>query len=108
MWICLNDGFYSAVEDPYNYDYLYVRARNKEHLQKNFQNYKILKKKNSDYPFRIRILKSEFAEIIKSKILEIDYDNFKDSVDEQDLYLAYNQIWCVMAMYQMGYYKNVD
>lgn len=100
MWICLNNGFLSALEDRNDFEYLYVRARVREHLKDNFPDHDIIESFDSDYQFRIRIPKYDFGKIIFDKINDITYDNFKDSVQDEDLKLAYGQIWMVMLMMQ--------
>lgn len=96
MWICLNNAFLSAIEDRYDNNYLMVRARIKKHLEDVFSNRltEIFSIPNSDYAWRIRILKSDYADIISKKILEeITYDNFKNSVNDDLLHDWYYKIW---------------
>lgn len=95
MWICVNDGFLSAVQDRYNKDYLIVRARRKNHLEDNFpeRTKEIFTKKDSDYPWRLSLSKKEFAVFVAYKALSIDYDNFKKSVKEKELHNFYMDIW---------------
>jgi len=107
MWICLNNGFLSAVEDTKDNQYLYVRARNIDHLKDNFPDNKIIFLEERDYAYRIHITKKDFADMISSKITNIDYPNFKDSVNDESLYTAYSNMWYVMFMYQAGYYDDM-
>jgi hypothetical protein len=96
MWICFNDGFVSAVEDTEDNTGLMVRARRKEHLEAVFPDrvsdiYSVLK---SDYAFRIRVSKKDFADIVTNRIMtNLDYPNFKNSVDDSALHDFYSRVW---------------
>jgi hypothetical protein len=100
MWFCLNNGFCSAVENRNNKNELVVRARRREHLEDNFIGYKVIEGGSTDYKYRIFIDKEKFSEIIKDKILDIDYDNFKSSVEDDDLHTLYAMFWNLHFRYQ--------
>lgn len=104
MWIFSKYGFYSITEVPGKTGLYQIRSRNevdlinllKEcHLKK-----EIVKKKNSDYEFRIYVKHSELIIITKILTLSIDYDNFKDVVstipNQQKKLSAYHEIWFTM------------
>jgi len=99
MWLCMNDGFLSAVEDKDNPDMLWVRARRREHLVDMMKKtgckfYNIQYTKNRDYQFRIHVPKVVFAsEIVPALVMSIDYTNFKNSVKDQDLKMFYSNVW---------------
>ncbi|MBW7657616.1 hypothetical protein K1I42_09985 [Hydrogenophilus thermoluteolus] len=41
-------------------------------------------------------------EEIANRILAIDYDNFKNSVEDHDLHAAYARVWGIMYALQQG------
>jgi hypothetical protein len=100
MWICFNNGFVSAVEHRDNPEMLMVRARRREHLRDNFPDYDIIVGGSTDYKYRIVISKTEFAEIVKNSVMNIDYDNFKNSVEDDDLHTLYNGFWLLHYRFQ--------
>ena len=100
MWFCFNNGFVSAVENRDDEDGLVVRARRREHLEDNFPDNKIVVGGSTDYNYRIFISKKEFAEIVKDRIMGIDYSNFKNSVEDDDLYDLYSKFWTLHYKFQ--------
>ena len=100
MWFCFNNGFVSAVENRDDKDGLVVRARRREHLEDNFPDNKIVVGGSTDYNYRIFISKKEFAEIVKDRIMDIDYGNFKNSVEDDDLYDLYSKFWTLHYKFQ--------
>jgi hypothetical protein len=100
MWFCFNNGFVSAVEHRDDKNTLVVRARRREHLEDNFPNRKIVVGGSTDYKYRIFISKKDFAEIIKDRIMNINYDNFKNSVEDDDLHELYNGFWLLHYRFQ--------
>lgn len=95
MWVCLNDGFLSAVQDRFNPDCVLVRARVKDHLRSTFPDRvdKIYQVPGSDYAWRIRIKKETWARFLVDRALDIDYTNFKDSVKDKRLKTMYTEFW---------------
>ena len=98
MWISLNDGFVSAVEDWSDENMLVVRARRYEHLENLGTGYEIEEDLTGkkDYKYRMRIPKQEFSELIADRIKKIDYFNFKNSVKDKELHDAYLKVWSIM------------
>ena len=93
MWFCFNDGFVSAVENSKDKSQFVVRARRRKHLEDNFKGYEIGVNQGTDYKYRIFIDKKEFAKIVNEKIMNINYDNFKNSVEDNDLHDLYATFW---------------
>jgi len=100
MWLCFNNGFVSAVQDRNNPDRFVVRARRREHLEDNFPGYEIVVGGSTDYYYRIFINKKEFNEIVSKKIMDVDYDNFKNSVEDDDLHDLYARFWTLHYKFQ--------
>lgn len=82
MWIFTITGFISAVEHQQNSEVLTVRARSKKHLVDiaEFANLEIANSPGGDYPYRVFLNKSDFADYLMVKVQEIDYSNFKSKV----------------------------
>jgi hypothetical protein len=100
MWLCLKDGFISAVEHRRRPGVLVVRARNPDHLRKLFPGKRIYVREGSDYPARIFVKRYEFAEFLVRQASEIDYPNFKDAVPDDELHNMYLEMWEVGWRYQ--------
>jgi len=96
MWIGLNDGWLSIVENYNDKNTLLVRARKLEHLLKAFPMCEYWRDLDADYPFRAYIPRKVVAKVIAKRIEDINYPNFKNSVEEDKLHSAYNEVWQTM------------
>jgi hypothetical protein len=104
MWICFNNAFISAVESDDDPNVLKVRARKREHLETLFPGKKIYWSKETDYAYRVFVGRKAFTNMVSNRISEIDYSNFKDSVDDKELHDLYADFWTLHYRYQ---HKNV-
>ena len=102
MWICLNDGFLSVV-DKTDENILVVRARRKEILESSFPNLEIVETDRNDYRYRVFCTRQELKDFLAKRVDEIDYPNFKDSVQEPDLHEMYANMWTLHYNYQFQY-----
>lgn len=100
MWIFTNKGFISMVENRDDKTTLMVRARNRKHLKALFPDAVITKTPSADYMFRAVIPKGEAATVIAMHVMGIDYDNYKNSIKENEYHLACAGVWHVMYNYQ--------
>lgn len=100
MWICFNDGFISVVNDTRRIDELVVRSRRKNILEKLFPNNEIVTLNISDYKYRTYCSRKEMVAIISDRIMNIDYNNFKNSVDDDELHNLYSNMWTQHYRYQ--------
>ena len=102
MWLCLNNSFVSAIEHRDKPEYLIVRARRYEHLANIFPDRidDIFTMTTSDYAWRIEVTKVDFAKLISNSIMNINYHNFKNSVDDEELKNMYSQVWWLGLMMQ--------
>lgn len=108
MWLITTIGFFSVVQKPDDIeaDTLTVRARVKYDLQRlsayvDFET-PIAVNYVTDYRYRVKVKRELFAEAMSKLVKDIDYDNFKDAVkDEQGHYRAhvYSDVWA--ALYPM-------
>lgn len=101
MWIFLNDAMVSIVQsdDPSKFS---VRTRNENDLKRLFPDENVVYVKNSDYVARMFIDKAKVVDLISARLADIDYDNFKNSIDYKDKlrHDAYLDVWSDMLKYQ--------
>ncbi len=100
MWLCLNDAFLSFVSKDCKPDELLVRARRPGDIEKIFTKAKVTEYDKSDYQFRAVIKRTEVVEALTGEVQRVVYNNFKNSVRDNDLHHAYNAVWGVMAKLQ--------
>jgi len=96
MWICLNNAFLSIVHKDCGPDELLVRARRKGDIEKIFPDAKVTRYTKSDYLYRAVVLKHMVKSAMYDQVMNIDYPNFKDSVDDPLLLDLYHDVWFVM------------
>ena len=100
MWICLNNAFLSVVQDRDDPETLLVRARVAGHIQQVFPEAKVFTDPKADYLYRAFIGRKAVAQAVAATVENIDYDNFKDSVDDDQLHVAYMKVWSTMEKLQ--------
>jgi hypothetical protein len=100
MWICFNDAFISAVESETDPTVLKVRARKRKHLKTLFPKKEIYSSEDTDYRFRVFVSRKAFARVLLDRVWDIDYTNFKDSVEDKQLHDLYASFWTLHWKYQ--------
>lgn len=100
MWICSKDGFLSIVHKDCKADELLVRARVAGHIESVFPNAKVRETPGNDYLYRAVIKRKEFGRVMTDIGHHYNEPNFKNSVKDDELHHAYNQVWHVMAKLQ--------
>ena len=110
MWIAMNDSFVSIVQDRNVPSRVAVRARVEEDLIALFPDHAqdIITTDDSDYRFRLFLDKSYVSKIVADRVLDIDYDNFKNSVFQKWRKQAYMDIWDVMFKVQNRFYPAAN
>lgn len=115
MWLCFSDCFLSIVKKDCPPGSLLVRARRVGDIEKVFGNKtKVIRSTDSDYLLRAVVTIKEVEAAMKRAVNEIDYGNFKDSVEDHDLHMAYLETWHAMAKlqtprpYSTSYSKEVS
>lgn len=103
MWIFLNDAFLSIVRKDCARDELLVRARRPGDIRTVFPDARVTIGCGTDYRYRAAIKMERVAEVMASEVRRISYDNFKDSVKDDDLHTAYLRVWTVMGTLQPGF-----
>ena len=94
MWLFTNHGFYSIVKIlDTNPEEFWIRSRRKEHLTTYFSEERIICTHATDYQYRVTINKEELIDIFTHLPQEIDYTNFKDSIQDKELKDAAHYVW---------------
>lgn len=115
MWIFTKYGFLSVVNarkgfgelgQPSDPERLMIRGRCRCHLERFQEHFPTLKDRQietfpgSDYPFRIFVEKSVWAEVMKELAEELNYDNFKNAVAKEPDSSQYedclHDVWQIM------------
>ena len=97
MWIMLSDCFLSIVSKDCGPAELLVRARRAGDIEKVFPNAKVTRTIKSDYLYRAVLPRDVVKQAMAAMIDQIDYPNFKDSVQDGSLHSAYVGVWHAMA-----------
>lgn len=101
MWIFLNDAFLSVVECEGKPTHLLVRARFKGDIQNVFgRKVPVYLTPKADYRYRATISKAQVAEVLRKRVLEITYPNFKASVEDPERHDTYMDVWTTMVVAQ--------
>lgn len=109
MWLYLKTGFYSVVhKQPCEKDGLLVRTRCKDDI---YKLQKVLKEEyqfsgeiidspKADYAYRMIIPREIFALFVVTAILDLNYDNFKNTIQGKDYQRHDAYLRCWEAMYE--------
>lgn len=100
MWIITNKAFLSIVSKNCEPDELLVRARREGDIEAVFPKAKVSKTVGYDYLFRARVKRDEVAAVLSKQLQELAYDNFKNSIRDDQLHSACNRVWHIMASMQ--------
>jgi hypothetical protein len=101
MWICFNNAFISVVQKAgEGAELLTVRARRRGDIERVFPDAKVVEHTGTDYQFRAQLLRAEVADALVASVRAIDYSNFKDSVEDEQLHDAYMSVWSTMLRTQ--------
>jgi len=109
MWIFMNDAFFSVVKDRDIEDGVVVRARVGGDLEKVFgEQHKVIETSDSDYRFRMFLNQEYVSKVVADRISNINYPNFKNSIDKKDTARKshYTRVWGVMYDWQEGLYRR--
>lgn len=97
MWIFLNDAFYSIVDYTNGQGpNLVVRARFKGDINRTFPDVEEIHLPGRDYAWRAEIPRDLVAKAMHDAVMDINYKNFKDSVEEDYRHDAYADVWHCM------------
>ena len=101
MWLFTDNGFVSAIRYDNNKNEITVRARDKQSLEElvELTNAEVIKRTDTDYPYRVIISDADWSSWVASKALTIDYPNFKNRVYKtrgQKFAHLLSDVWGVM------------
>lgn len=98
MWIFTSNAFLSIVAHRDNTDMRLVRARSPGDIEVVFPEAEVFEDKNADYQYRAIIPADDVASVLARQVLEMDYDNFKNSIPaaKQDYHDACLHVWHTM------------
>lgn len=100
MWIFLSDSFLSVVadkEDPKG-SRLLVRARRAGDIERVFpaSRGEVSHTDQADYAYRAWINRKDVAEAMSRQVLNLEYSNFKDSIQDDRYHDACLESWFAM------------
>lgn len=107
----MNDAFFSVVKDRNNEDGVVVRARVEGDLENVFgSDKKVIVTDDSDYRFRLFLDQEYVKNVIANRIENINYPNFKNSINKTDYERKryYTDVWGVMYDWQDKLYKSYN
>ena len=101
MWLCLNNAFLSIVNKDCPPGSLLVRARRPGDIEKVFgDKVKVTRSTDSDYLLRAIVAVEQVELAMKRAVRNIEYENFKNSVEDHELHDAYMKVWGAMSEVQ--------
>jgi hypothetical protein len=104
MWIFTNNAFISIVQHREQLDHFMIRARVSGDLKKFFgTDITETEMIDADYRFRTVLPKTRVLNAIAKNVGEINYTNFKKSIDEFDIERNYRymNVWHAMHAWQV-------
>ena len=99
MWIFSRDGYFSIVAHRTKPGLLLVRARHPNHIGALLPNAELTYLPSADYPFRTVARRSDVHEAMTTYLLNLDYDNFKASIDNDEYHDVCLNVWHAMWNY---------
>lgn len=101
MWVFTNRGYISVVQHREKPDLLLARARREGDLQAIFgYDIEVLETEKADYLFRTVVTRGQLATALTDEIYEIDYNNFKNSVENDLRRATYLRVWEILYWWQ--------
>lgn len=98
MWIFKNDAFLSIVAHRDLPGSVLVRSRVAGDIQRALPGAKVFEDAQADYQYRAIVKRDVLAQALFEAVDDINYPNFKDSVDDAARHDAYMAVWQAMAM----------
>ena len=96
MWVFTKEAFLSVVENKLDPKTLLVRSRVEGDIERLWPNAEVRHTPMSDYAYRAAMSRQEVAAGIANSILEIDYNNYKNSITDKRRGPFYMMVWDVM------------
>lgn len=96
VWVFTSNSFLSIVEHDQDPGLLHVRARFPGDIETVFPGADVIETPSADYRYRTSLPREKVAEAMARLTRDINYDNFKNSVDVADRRDEYIRVWEVM------------
>ena len=99
MWLITTQGFYSVVAHRDDPDQLLVRARVRDDLKalrEQIPGIELTETPEADYRWRAEVSRDKWQSALVALGEDIDYDNFKNAVGEQQGWVresVYHRVW---------------
>jgi hypothetical protein len=100
MWLFTTDGFMSVVSKDCEPHQLLVRARVRGDIERAFPGAKVTETRKADYRYRTVVAREALVAYLTRQARDLDYENFKDTVTDQERHDAYLQVWSAMHRMQ--------
>lgn len=97
MWVFQNKSFLSIVDKAPDPTKLVVRARCQGHIEAAFPDADVVRDASGDYLFRAFIDREVVAEAMFQAVMNLDYNNFKNSIRDNRYHDACSRVWGVMS-----------
>ena len=93
MWVFLSNGFVSITRHKSHKDFLHVRARNPQHLLDIWPDCDVHITPHADYTARTSLPEAIVIRTIVNYMEEIDYSNFKNTIDDYKFKTMAMRVW---------------
>ena len=95
MWLFTSKSFLSVVSDKENPtgDRLLVRSRMMGDIEEVFPSADVMETPYADYRFRAWLPRSEVTQALSRYVEDLDYTNFKNSVEDKDRINPLMRVW---------------
>ena len=102
MWLFTSKSFLSVVADKENPkgDRLLVRSRIVGDIEEVFPGANVMETPNADYRFRAWVSREKVDKAISEYVQNLNYINFKNSVEDQDRLKPLMRVWSTMHEHQ--------
>lgn len=113
MWLMSETGFVSAVTHWDNPEIIVVRARDYDSLTPiaDFADQTVKHTPDNDYPARVEVPRTVFAEWVTTQIEKMTYSNYKDrmySTRGRDFTQALSDVWSTMHKVETARYPEQE
>ena len=99
MWLHVSNGFLSIVAHRNEPEHLLVRARHPDHIHALLPDAQTSHLASADYPYRATVRRGEVHRALATYLLNLDYDNFKSSISDDEYHDACIAVWRTMWIY---------
>ena len=102
MWLFTSKSFLSVVADKENPkgDRLLVRSRIAGDIEEVFPDANVMETSNADYRFRAWVSREKVNKAISEYIQNLNYINFKNSVEDRARIRPLMRVWSTMYEHQ--------